>query len=161
MIVQIVENGIVVNALVFPDDAVVTGGSVTWEGGEYTAPDGCSLMAQAGAGVGWTVSDGVLVAPPPVVVTIAGAALVAAIRAECRNRIFAVASQATQINIIGAAAAGGLDEDDMTAYRASVEWIAAMRAACAELVADEDDTFADAAHWPVCPPEVVALSARF
>ena len=64
-IAQIVEAGIVVNALaVDPSSVVAAGGSkITWPGGEYDAPAGAALIMQAGAGIGWTLSGGVLVAP--------------------------------------------------------------------------------------------------
>lgn len=95
--------------------------------------------------------------------TRAAAALAArreAARAECRRRILAVAPETTQTNLIGAAAAGLLDPAALAAYRASVGWIAQMRAAWGP-IADAGFDPADDALWPACPPAVLALAAQF
>lgn len=76
-------------------------------------------------------------------------AALAARKADCRRRIFAVADETAQMNLAAAAAAGVLEEEQMTVYRAGLAWIHAMRAACAD------------GHWPEPPAEVVALAARF
>jgi hypothetical protein len=64
-IAQIIEAGVVANAIAVDPSAVVSadGKNLTWDGGEYEAPEGLMLMMQEGAGIGWTLSDGVLVAP--------------------------------------------------------------------------------------------------
>ena len=81
-------------------------------------------------------------------------------RAECRRRILAVASEATQMNIIGAAGAGALDAADQLAFQASVQWIAAMRAAWTPMAEAGDDP-SDDANWPELPTSVADLVARF
>src|SRR5690606_975348 len=86
------------------------------------------------------------------------AARIGAVKADCGRRIYDVAPQYTQTNIIGARAAGelGSPEDD-AAYLASVQWIADMRAACATIIANPALDPADDANWPDCPAEVAAL----
>ena len=81
-------------------------------------------------------------------------------RAECQRRLLAVASEATQINMAAAAAAGLLPKDQMTTYRAWVEWVAAMRVQAAVL-ADKALDPTDDACWPECPPEAIALARAF
>lgn len=83
------------------------------------------------------------------------------VKEETRRRIFAVASQTTQANLTAARAAGLLSGSDVTDYAAGVDWINAMRAKCAELVAAGDTNYTDDAKWPVVPASVVALAARF
>lgn len=83
------------------------------------------------------------------------------VKAECKARIYAVASAEAQMNIIGAQAAGALTASQQTAYAASVQWIAAMRAACQALISDLAADHTDDANWPSCPAEVVALAAQF
>ena len=62
---QIIESGVVANVIAVDPSAVVSadGKKITWTGGEYDAPAGATLMMQAGAGIGWTLSGDVLVAP--------------------------------------------------------------------------------------------------
>jgi hypothetical protein len=79
----------------------------------------------------------------------AQADLLAARKAECRARILAVADSTVQINLAAAAAAGLLKGRQMTAYRASLGWIADMRAACAT------------GDWPDVPPGVTRLAAKY
>lgn len=84
-----------------------------------------------------------------------------AVSAECKRRIFAIASTNAQVNMAAARAAGILSSEDEAAFLVGLQWIAAMRAACAGLIAAQDATFAADAHWPPCPAEVVALAAKF
>lgn len=85
----------------------------------------------------------------------------APIFAECKRRIFAVASTNAQVNMAAARAAGILSSDDEAAFLAGLQWITAMRAACAELVAQEAVEFIDDGEWPACPAAVITLAARF
>lgn len=64
-IAQIVQGGVVVNTIAVDPTSVVSpdGSKLTWASGEYRSPPGASLMMQPGAGIGWTVSGNVLVAP--------------------------------------------------------------------------------------------------
>lgn len=92
--------------------------------------------------------------PPPV-------DLPAQIKMECERRIYAVADANTQMNMVAAAIAGLLDDDGRAALSKAVQWVGVMRAACVALIAAEDETFQDGAHWPPCPPDVVALAGSF
>lgn len=82
-------------------------------------------------------------------------------KAECRTRIFAVVDATAQMNLAAAAAAGGLDADQMLAYRDGLDWIAAMRAACQTLIADAGADAGDDAAWPAIPDGVSALADQF
>lgn len=64
------------------------------------------------------------------------------------------------MNLAAVASVGLLDAADLAIYRKGLEWVAAMRAAWAPLADAEVDIFDDA-NWPSCPPEVVALAARW
>jgi hypothetical protein len=83
----------------------------------------------------------------------------AAAKAECRRRIFAVANETAQINLAAVAAAGLLNAGDKAIYATGLAWVAAMRAACATAAVASDAT--DDALWPAIPPGVAALAARF
>lgn len=92
------------------------------------------------------------------------------IKAECRRRIYGVASAEAQINISGTATLASAKTASqrsaeetalLSAHALAVQWIMDMRAAVETLSADPDaDYFADAA-WPACPAEVAALAAQF
>lgn len=84
-----------------------------------------------------------------------------AVKAECGRRILAVADRNAQMNLTGAAVAGALSTDDRATYGAAVQWIAAMRAACAGIIADPALDIADDANWPPVPDGVAELAARF
>ncbi len=87
------------------------------------------------------------------------------VKAMCAQRILAVADEVAQRNMASAAAAGWPGEADaeaaQAAFVAGVEWVAAMRAVCATLIAEEDATYGLNSHWPPCPAEAAALAARF
>jgi hypothetical protein len=70
-------------------------------------------------------------------------------KAECRARILAVVDMTAQLNLAAAAGAGALDAEQMSLYRAGVEWIRQMRAACV------------AGPWPPVPPGVSELAAQY
>lgn len=85
-IAQIIESGVVVDAIVVDPAGVVSsdGSKITWPGGEFDAPSGVTLMMQAGAGIGWTLANGVLSAPVVVapVLTVAQAQAYASAKAN-------------------------------------------------------------------------------
>lgn len=83
----------------------------------------------------------------------------AAAKAECRRRIFAVANETAQMNLAAVAAAGLMTAPDRATYAAGLAWVAAMRAACTA-AAKADDPSADAL-WPAVPDGVAALAARY
>lgn len=62
--VQMVQGGVVANVLLFDDGAALNGNAVALpDGSTFTPPEGATLMAQAGANIGWTLSGGTLGAP--------------------------------------------------------------------------------------------------
>lgn len=66
MIIQVIENGVVVNVVEVDDDGVLASdGSKVTGGphGDYPAPTGCTLMKVDGATFGWTVSGSTPVPP--------------------------------------------------------------------------------------------------
>ena len=85
----------------------------------------------------------------------------APVKSECQRRIYAIASQNAQMNMTAYVASGLASNADKTAFTHSLEWVAAMRAASAGLIEDEDVTFGSDSHWPACPADVVELTTRF
>ena len=92
------------------------------------------------------------------------------IKAECRSRIYGIASSEAQINISGAASLvietpvadrSAEDEALLAAYRQSLAWIKAMREAVEALTLDADADITSDAAWPTCPAAVAALAAQF
>ncbi len=49
----------------------------------------------------------------------------------------------------------------LTSTKAALDWVGAMRSKCLELAEDPGTDFTQAASWPECPPEVVALTEQF
>jgi hypothetical protein len=85
----------------------------------------------------------------------------AAVKAEAGRRIYAVADQIAQMNLIAAASAGRLGPAQMTTWKSGLQWVDDMRAASASLIADASaDHLVDAA-WPAVPPGVAELAALF
>jgi hypothetical protein len=62
---QIVTSGVVTNSIVVDSSAALSAGGtvLTFTGGSLTAPTGSTFMLQAGAGIDWTLVNGVLIAP--------------------------------------------------------------------------------------------------
>jgi hypothetical protein len=83
------------------------------------------------------------------------------VKAECARRILAVASTNTQMNMTAAQAAGRFSASDQAAYGASLDWVDAMRARCAALIAAGDMDFASDDKWVAAPSGVAALAARY
>lgn len=92
------------------------------------------------------------------------------IKAECRRRIYSIASAEAQINISGAAtivsaktsSQRSAEETAMLAtYGLSLQWIMDMRAAVEALDADTGADFTADAAWPACPTDVIALAEQF
>jgi|GEM_PF-2994469 len=84
-----------------------------------------------------------------------------AIKAECRRRILAVVNETAQINLAAAAAGDSLSPADLVTYKAGLDWIAAMRTKCRDLIVAGDDTYKADDHWPVPSQEIIALAAAF
>lgn len=96
--------------------------------------------------------------------------LVSTIKAECRRRIYAVASAETQMNMATAGAfASSKTASTRTAEEnavlsgldASLAWVAQMRSNVQTLASDPSLDYQDDANWPVCPDAAVALAAKF
>lgn len=85
----------------------------------------------------------------------------AGVEAECGRRIYAVASDNAQKNMLANIVANAMSAEDKETFDSGVAWIASMQAVCRALIAAEDDTFADDAHWPAVPAGVAALADRF
>ncbi|WP_439526170.1 hypothetical protein [Roseovarius mucosus] len=96
-----------------------------------------------------------------------------AIKTDCRTRILAVGSEATQMNIAQAGivftaavldgaprtvalAASGLIEGDLELAQGWKAWVAAMQAECRRAIEAGDDPV-----WPEVPEDVAGLAARF
>ncbi|QUS57361.1 hypothetical protein [Pseudovibrio brasiliensis] len=139
----------------------------------YDQPEGQSLsLKHAGRSfIAWSAVDLKAAGVPQDVIDEAQkAARLTTIKAECRKRIYAQASAETQMNMATAAAAiAGKDAADRSAAEATVlastkaalDWVGVMRAKVVELAEDPDINFTLDASWPVCPPEVVALTELF
>lgn len=93
-----------------------------------------------------------------------------AVAAECRRRIYGVASPEAQRNMAVAAAAIAakpsasrteIEKSMLSAIAGSLEWVQAMRLAVATITADADLDLAADGNWPACPAEVVAMVQQF
>lgn len=84
-----------------------------------------------------------------------------AVKAECGRRIYGVASDSAQKNMLANAVAGHMSTADKATFRSGVDWIAAMQTVCRSLVAAQDVSFAADEHWPPVPDGVADLAARF
>ncbi|TRD16971.1 hypothetical protein [Palleronia caenipelagi] len=93
-----------------------------------------------------------------------------AVRAECRRRIYAVASAETQSNMAMAqgqiaarseAERSAGDRDILSGIAAALAWVQEMRAAYAALSADPEADYRADGVWPECPPEVQDVVGRF
>lgn len=105
----------------------------------------------------WLWRDGARVAAPPPAVIVTEQA----VKAECARRIYAVASDNAQKNMMANAIAGNFTADDVTAWRNGVTWISAMQTICRALIVAGDPTYADDSHWLTAPADAAALAARY
>ena len=126
------------------------------DGTAYVNHDAADLLA---AGVPQAAIDAAL-----------AEARIAAIKAECRRRIYAIASPEAQMNmaaatavISGKTASARTDpeKDILAGAEAAIGWVAAMRATIATLAADPETDFISDAAWPDVPPEALAMIANF
>lgn len=94
----------------------------------------------------------------------------ALIAAECRRRIYAVASAETQMNMASAASlisaktASQRSEQEagvLVGLEAALGWVQAMRAKVAEMSADPDAEIYSDESWPDAPAEAVAVASQF
>lgn len=68
---------------------------------------------------------------------------------DCRTRICVVVTPTAQLNLAAAAAARRLNKVELGTYRAGLDWIEAMRKACAS------------GGWPDVPEGFTALAEKF
>lgn len=83
------------------------------------------------------------------------------VQAECARRIAMVVTDNQKLDMLGSMIAShiqGVTSDDAN-FVASMQWIAAMKAACAPLVGNVNYT-ADS-NWPALPAGLAAFGARF
>lgn len=85
---------------------------------------------------------------------------VQAAKAECRRRILSVADETAQMNMASAASAGLLTAAQMSAWKAALGWVAAMRSAWHGL-ANSGADLSDDTNWPALPAGVAELTAAF
>ena len=92
------------------------------------------------------------------------------IKAECKRRIYAVASPETQMNMATSAALVSAktatnrstgEADILTNVGIAVGWVDAMKTAIVTLAADDEIDFKADASWPALPDEVTALVDLF
>lgn len=84
-----------------------------------------------------------------------------AVKTECGRRIYAVASDSAQKNMLANVAAGKMSASDKRLFNSGVEWIASMQEVCRSLATARDVTFAKDSHWPEPPPGVADLASRY
>lgn len=92
------------------------------------------------------------------------------VSAECRRRIYAVASVETQMNMAAASAIissktsssrSDTEKAVLAGMEAAIGWVGAMRAAAATLAADPEQDFTSAEHWPAVPVAATAVVDQF
>jgi len=88
------------------------------------------------------------------------AAAKTAAKQECGRRIVAVLSEAAQINLTAAAAAGQMSDADSATWRAGLDWIAQMRGTWQPLTEAGLDP-SDDSNWPPAPTGLAELISRF
>lgn len=87
--------------------------------------------------------------------------LVKDIRSEADRRIFDVAPIAARTNLSGAAAAGLLDEAQMSDFTLLVTWVSNVLRTAKSLADQLDSDFQDDDKWPVVPDSAAELAAAF
>ena len=83
-----------------------------------------------------------------------------AISAECRRRIYEIADETAQINLVAANGAGMLTPEHVAVWKSGLQWVAAMRAQYQTIFTQGLDPYDDA-NWPDVPAGVAELGAAF
>lgn len=119
----------------------------------------------------WTVADALVAGVPQGVIDgVVQDHRRADVNAECKRRIYAVASPETQMNMATASAViSGKSTSSRTepekavlaGVAASLGWVEAMRTAAVALIADQTVNAFDDAAWPACPDDVLAVVGQF
>lgn len=108
--------------------------------------------------------------PPEVIDAAEVAAFAKRIGAECRRRIYSVASAETQMNMAAASAlissktaSSRTDQEKavLAGLEAAIGWVSAMRANVATLAADPSKDFTADEHWPEVPAAAAAVADQF
>lgn len=98
------------------------------------------------------------------------AARLASLSAECRRRIYAVATAETQMNMASAAslisaktAAQRTDDEAgvLVGLQTALDWVQAMRGAVVVLAENPDADHMNDASWPDAPAAAVAVAGQF
>lgn len=83
------------------------------------------------------------------------------VKTECAKRIYAVASDNAQKNMLANYVAGDLTPEDEATFKNGTNWIMAMQATCRNLILSPDVAYRDDSKWPSVPDGVAALAAEF
>lgn len=83
------------------------------------------------------------------------------IKAECKRRIYKVASISDQMNMLGLAGSDLFDSAQLSAFQAGLTWIKSMREASDNMILNGDVDFALDSKWPVCPQTVIDLAQQY
>lgn len=87
--------------------------------------------------------------------------LIRVINEECQNRIFAVVSPNTQMNIAAHAAAGLLTPEQDAVFKAGLQWIADMVDVARQLIANKVEDYRSDNYWPAPSQEMINLAEQF
>lgn len=119
----------------------------------------------------WTIEDALAAGvPQDVLDAVVQKQRRALVNAECKTRIYAVASPETQMNMataVGvisaktASARSDVEKAILAGVAGSLEWVVAMKSAAATLIADQAADELDNAAWPPCPDPVLAVVDQF
>ena len=82
------------------------------------------------------------------------------VKTECAKRIYAVASDNAQKNMLASYVAGNLTSEDEAVFKTGTNWIMSMQATCRNLIVSPDVAYRDDSKWPSVPDGVAALAAR-
>jgi len=94
---------------------------------------------------------------PEEIATQAVAARIAAVKAACTDRIFAVADRNAQMNLALDAGGGLFSPAQMDVFRAGLAWRTAMQNTCRAMIADPALDHTDNAAWPPVPDGLADL----
>ena len=109
----------------------------------------------------WSLVNGAVVSNDAAAALDTQLRLALLVKAECKRRIYAVATATTQINMVATAAADIMPPAQVSSLQAALAWIAAMRSASRGLITANDQDYKNDAKWPIVPAAVVAICAIF
>ena len=129
-----------------------------WQGVETLVPAYNSATHKLGD-VTYTLTDGVITGEY-IVIALSTEERIEVAKAQATQRIYTVVDQTAQMNLASAAAAGLLSASDMTTYTEGLVWVAGMRQAWKDIVAQGLDP-TDDLNWPSVPVAVQELAQRY